>query len=236
MDGRSQQRLVVLALWSAAVLCGCTQGPFASTASWSPFAKKDDVYDPRQYGPTPREQLDEVRQIAAGADSMSAAEQEQTAEQFARRLQSETSPAMKLELLRALGRFNTPMAETALRVSLADADPQVRRTAVEAWSTRRSPQALQTLARVLASDTSLDVRLAAADGLANYEDRAAVDALAVALDDPDPALQYRAIQSLTRVTGRDYGVDVAAWRQYVQGQEPTPAPQPSFVQSWFDWF
>jgi hypothetical protein len=237
MEVGSRKRLAMLALCGAAVVCGCAQGPFASKTSWNPLAKKDqDVYDPRQYGPTPAEQLTAVRKTAARAGSMPPAEQEQTARELSRRLQGESSPAMKLELVRALGQFDTPAAETALRVSLADPDPVVRRTAVEAWSARRTPQALRTLARVIASDTDLDVRLAAADGLANFEDRAAVDALAVALDDPDPALQYRAIESLSKVTGRDYGVDVAAWRQYVQGAEPTPSRQPSIVQRWFGWF
>ncbi len=205
-------------------------------APWNPLQKDRDVFDPRQYGPTVDERKAEVQRLADRSGKMTPAEREQVAQDLSRRLQSERSPAMKLELIRALGRIDSPAAETALRVSLADPDSVVRRTAVEAWAERRNPQAVQTLARTLTSDTDLDVRLTAATALGAYQDRAAVEALGVALDDPDPALQFRAIQSLQNVTGRDYGVDVAAWRQYVQGREPITSPQPSIVQRWFNWF
>jgi hypothetical protein len=55
-----------------------------------------------------------------------------------------------------------------------------------------------------------------------------VQALGIALDDADPALQHRAVQSLERVSGEDFGDSVPAWRQYVRG-EPVNAPEPPSI-------
>jgi hypothetical protein len=38
--------------------------------------------------------------------------------------------------------------------------------------------------------------------------------LARALEDADPAVQYRAVASLKKVSGRDLGNDVNAWREW----------------------
>jgi HEAT repeat protein len=165
---------------------------------------------------------------------MTPEERDQRSQELGSQLQQETSPSKKLELVRALAKFETPMAETGLRMALADPDPIIRRAAVEAWGTRQSEQAVQVLGQTLSSDTDLDVRMATARQLGNFNSRAAIESLGVALDDPNPALQFRAIASLRMATGKDYGGDVAAWRQVVQGGEPTNFEQPSIVQRWLN--
>ena len=42
--------------------------------------------------------------------------------------------------------------------------------------------------------------------------------LGEALADADPAMQYRAVLSLKKVTGKDLGNDVDRWQQYVKGR------------------
>ena len=69
-----------------------------------------------------------------------------------------------------------------------------------------------------------DVRLAAAKALGETKNREAVAALGEALDDSDPAMQYRAVLSLKQVTGKDLGNDVNRWQQYVKGEPPEPTP------------
>jgi hypothetical protein len=81
------------------------------------------------------------------------------------------------------------------------------------------------------SDGDLDVRIAAARELGKFEDRAAVQSLGAALDDPDPALQRRAVESLRRISGEDFGNSVPAWRQYVRG-EPVDQPEPPSMVQW----
>ncbi len=66
------------------------------------------------------------------------------------------------------------------------------------------------------------MRLAAAEALGKINSPDSIKALAVALDDRDPALQYAGVQSLKAITGRDYGPDVQAWRQVASGGNPPP--------------
>ena len=73
------------------------------------------------------------------------------------------------------------------------------------------------------ADKDVDVRLAAADALGKIKSPEAVKALAVALDDRDPALQYAGVQSLKTITGRDLGPDVQAWKQVAAGENPPMA-------------
>ena len=58
------------------------------------------------------------------------------------------------------------------------------------------------------------MRLKALRELGALGDAAAVPALARALEDPDPAVQYRAVGALKAVSGRDLGDDVNAWRSW----------------------
>lgn len=69
-------------------------------------------------------------------------------------------------------------------------------------------------------DAELDVRLSAIRTLGSLRDKAAIPTLAKALEDPDPAVQYRAVASLKQVSGRDLGDDVNAWREWALDQLP----------------
>ena len=75
-----------------------------------------------------------------------------------------------------------------------------------------------------------NVRLAAARVLKNYRGPEAIQALALAVEDPNPALQLRGADSLQAVTDKDFGHDVVAWRDYVRQstrQSPTVSPIPT---------
>ena len=82
---------------------------------------------------------------------------------------------------------------------------------------------------MLRADVNPDVRLAAAKALGETKSPEAVPALGEALTDTDPAMQYRAVLSLQKVTGKDLGNDVGRWQQYVKGQQPT-ATSPSLAE------
>ncbi|MDP7304261.1 MAG: HEAT repeat domain-containing protein, partial [Pirellulaceae bacterium] len=82
--------------------------------------------------------------------------------------------------------------------------------------------------------TEDDVRSAAARALGKFRgSEAAVQALAVALDDPNPAIQHRVTLSMGAVSGRSYGADVVAWREFAQvslsaqNQPPKGASKPA---------
>ena len=65
-------------------------------------------------------------------------------------------------------------------------------------------------------DSNTDVRLAAARSIGEFSGEQAITAVAVALDDKDPALQRRVMQSLEKISGEPLGTDRAAWEQYVK--------------------
>ena len=85
---------------------------------------------------------------------------------------------------------------------------------------RGGPDASRVLAEALSGDTSVDVRIAATQALGEMRDPQAVPLLAVALEDPDPALQFRAVQAMRLASGKDLGNDVNLWRQYAKNPDP----------------
>ena len=73
----------------------------------------------------------------------------------------------------------------------------------------------------------MDVRIAAARELRRFPDRVAYEALGLALQEDDPALQYRAVESLKEASGKNYGNNLQAWQQFAEGKDPGPEYTPS---------
>jgi HEAT repeat protein len=112
-----------------------------------------------------------------------------------------------------------------LTAGLKDSDRDVRIICCETVGQHKPADAAKLLMEVLASDTEIDVRLAAARALGEFkDDPAVVVALGTALDSNDPAMQYRAVQSLRKTTGKNYDDNINTWREYVKGNNP---PEPS---------
>jgi HEAT repeat protein len=169
---------------------------------------------------SPAERLEALEQLAANADDADPARHERVAGELAKMIRDEADPVIRAEIIRTVGHYQGRTADEVLRRALKDSDAAVRVAACEAWGRRNHPESAKILAKALATDTDVDVRLAAARALGETEDPAAVQALGLALDDRDPAMQYRAVQSLEEVTGEDLGNDVDRWRQYVRGELP----------------
>ncbi|MCI0348165.1 MAG: HEAT repeat domain-containing protein [Acidobacteriales bacterium] len=218
------------ALWMAA-LCGC------QTMSWPqfwPFPERE-----RTTYNTPAMRSDAVREFAARSTGTDSPEQRQITDQLARQIQVEPDPLVRQAVIKAIAEFRTPMAQQVLEAGLADQDEMVRVTCCQALGERAatgvadpsySARSVASLAAVLKSDKDVDVRLAAAQALGSIKTPEAVQALAVALDDRDPALQYVGVQSMKSVTGKDYGPNVEAWRQVAAGQTPTTPEMPSIAE------
>ncbi len=183
----------------------------------------------------PQERIRQLREVAKAALSATPEEQEKTSAELAGQYASEEDPLIRIELVRAVAPYRTTSADMMLHKAVADSDSDVRRAACDAWGQRGGKDATTVLSETLGRDSDLDVRLAAARALGETRDSAAVAALGLALDDPDPAMQFRAVSSLQQVTGNDLGNDVGAWRQYVKGEVPQSQP-PTIVQRWFHWF
>jgi hypothetical protein len=199
-----------------AMQLGCANGPLSDLAALSPFARESDGGG--RYGPTPGQQVAEIQTIGREARDAEPATRQQIAAELAQRLMSESDPLLRERIVMALTPLAAPAATDALRQAVQDKNHAVRLRAVRAWENRPAAEAVPVLAEVLASDTNTDVRLAATRALGQFKDPAAVRPLSVALEDSDPALQFRAVQSLKKITNRDLGADLTAWRRFARGE------------------
>ena len=216
--------------WLVLIVClglvagqGCASGgDLEKLAFWK--KKKEEP----QVGPvveSPIERGKKLKELVEQAPKMSPAEQEKVVEDLVLQLQKEEIAQMRIRLLQTLGAFPQPAAIAMLSAGLKDSDRDVRIICCETVGKHKPPDSAKLLMEVLTSDTEIDVRIAAARALGEFkDDPAAIAALGTALDSNDPAMQYRAVQSLRKTTGKTYGDDINTWREYVKGTNP---PEPS---------
>jgi hypothetical protein len=169
---------------------------------------------------TPQERIEELKALPV-ASTLPAS---QLAEQLAKEIQREQDPQVRLHIVRALAKVQDPKAAAVLHAGLEDPEETVRIACCEAWAVRSGPEAIEELTTVLEAESNIDVRMAAARALGDTKNTAAVGPLSRVLADNDPALQRRAIESLKSVSGKDYGYDVQAWRQYAAGESVQTRP------------
>ena len=212
-------------------LVGCADGVMPELRPLSPWARREWQED-EVFGPTYHKKVADLAALRSSAAALSPVDREQISQQLGTRLKDESSPAMRMELVRTLGHLQTDAAQAALMQTMADENAQVRVVACQALGRRQTAESLESLGKAVAADADLDVRLAATRELGRFHDPAAAQALRPALDDRDAALQGMAMQSLRGVTGkREYANSVAAWRQYLDGGNPSPPPAPSIAES-----
>lgn len=178
------------------------------------------------------ERIKALRNLAKQASSLPPEEQERATDELCQALPKEQDVLVRSEMLRAIAMFPSPRAEAMLKAGLRDADQDVRIVCCEAWAARGGKEANIVLCEMLTSDTDNDVRLAAARALGDLKDPESVAALGLALDDSNPAIQYRAIQSLKAITGKKFET-VKEWREYIHGERKD---QPSVMDRLRGWF
>lgn len=211
--------------------CTSTMKPDWSKLAW--WKKQQKPVDTGPTIATPQDRIKKLHQMAEKAHELGPAQQEGESQDLAKVLRKEEDPLIRAEILRALAAYPTEIASKMLTAGLKDTDRDVRVACCEAWAKRKGHDATRLLSETLTSDTDIDVRMAAARALGQTGDPAATSALALALENPDPAMQYRAVQSLRQLTGKNYGDNVAVWRDYLKGNNP---PEPSLatkIKSWF---
>ena len=218
----------------AASLVGCADGPIPEMGIMNPWVRKQWDAD-EAYGPTYHRRVTVLSRWRSQARTLPKPEQEKTSQELAQQFRDERSTAVRAEVLRTLSEFPTYEAQTTLLAAVNDADPKLRAIACGGLGRRQCPESLEALSTALGADTDLDVRLAAARALASFRGPAAAKALAVGLEDNDPALQAVAMESLQSVTGKDYGTSVATWREYLRGGDPPRPPGPSIAQRLYEY-
>ncbi len=203
----------------AAALSGCT--------SWPLGGKSSDTVPGII---PPYERIASLKKLASDARSKDPAERESIASELAAQYQRETDPTIRAAMVRAMAACSGPASAAALREAAKDSDADVRIAVCKALGRQKQPEATVVLRELYAGDVDLDVRLAAGRALGQTRDPAAMATLAIGLEDRDPAVQYRTVQSLRQIAPQDLGDDVERWRQYLRGQPPPPAKTPSLVE------
>jgi HEAT repeat protein len=177
-----------------------------------------------------------VDALRASAGSLSVEQQRHWSGELKHILETHDNPLLRANAVDTLAAFSVPESNDGLRVALKDKDSSVRVAACRAWGRRSDKEAIERLAEVLGSDTDLDVRIGAARELGRFPDPLAYQALGLALQDRDPALQYRAVESLKQASGKNYGNDLNAWQTFAQGQNPGPEYTPSLAERFWELF
>jgi hypothetical protein len=217
---------------------GCAEGPLWRTGNLSPWVRQKWADEEKQYGATLRTKLSDLDALVQRAPSMDAQDRNQWSTQLSQLAMNDPSPLLRSRIIEALPLFPSADADAALRAAARDDDPSVRVAACTAWGKRGGREGLQVLSHGL-EDDDIDVRLAAIRAMGDLKEpqiaSETVRTLGVALEDKDPAIQYRAIESLRDVSGRDYGNNLVAWREFVQGGQPAVAT-PSVVERIRNWF
>lgn len=167
-----------------------------------------------RYGATADQRITELQEEAARAKQGEGAGQVAFTQALAGKVLVEHDPRVRAAMLGIAAEFDTPAAVAVCRGALEDPEARVRMAACEAWRERGGPEAVSLLAARIDADPDIDVRLKALKEIGALGDAAAVPALARALEDPDPAVQFRAVGALKDVSGRDLGDDVNAWRAW----------------------
>lgn len=194
---------------------GCSTARRAKYWNW--WYEKDKI------GPqvnSPYDRVGKLRELAASGGKMPEAEQQRLTNMLLEDIQKEEDPAMRVEILHTLTNLSNNTAAAVLKAALRDPNPLVRIAALEGWRKRGGGEAVPVLIQMMNTDKELDVRMAAARELGELRDPAAVQALGGWLDHADPAVQFRAVQSLRQITGKDFGDDVTKWKSFIQGGTP----------------
>jgi len=183
---------------------------------------------------TPSLRASSIREMGPRAADATEADRARMCEQLAQQIRTEPDPIVRLAIQETMGQFQTPLAHSVILAGLNDDDRDVRVACCRLLGERAHDSAVGPLSNIVATDSDIDVRLAAVDALGKFKTQAAVPGLAAALKDRDPAMQYAGVEAMKGVTGEEeLGNDVQAWRQYADrvlggaGNPTAIATQPS---------
>jgi HEAT repeat protein len=186
----------------------------------------------------PNERAARLQKLAEEVPKMDPARKGQTAAELTQMLKNEPDPVLRVDILRTLDLCGGPAADAMLRCALRGPDPDadVRSVACGLVGKHGGADTVKLLSDVLAGDIDKDVRMAAVRALGWTHDRTAVAAVAPALDDKDPAMQYCAVLALRKLTDRDLGNDVDRWRAAIRDGSLQRGDPPTLTERFHHWF
>lgn len=134
------------------------------------------------------------------------------------------SASARADMVYALSHINDITAVPFLMEQAKDSDPDVRAAVMLALGKLRDGRVVSVLLAGI-TDTDEVVRANAAYAMGGYYSPAVIDALVKALADPAPRVKEAAAESLTSLSGKDFGSDQTKWQSWwhAQRQEMQPA-------------
>lgn len=212
------------------ILSGCIDGPFFHLKKINPYIQEQWQAD-REKVIVFSERIDELRLLRTQIASMSPQEQTEWISKLDEILQSETSPEIRRETVLTLEKVQQrPEALAALTPLSKDKSEKVRMALVAALRQNKDQLATNTLIAMSSSDPSNNVKLSATRALGSHPSEEVKLFLGSKLEDRNIAMRFQASQALGELTGKRYGGDIDAWRQYIAGED-VPEPKASLAKS-----
>jgi HEAT repeat protein len=136
--------------------------------------------------------------------------------------------AIRAAIIRSLGNLGDRRAREVILRGVSDTDnAMIRVEACRALGKVGLPEDATTLARIMMVDKLEDCRIAAIESigsLKSHEPRI-YQILIEGMDHEDPAIRYQCLQSLRKITGKDYGTGAEVWKRELQGVVAETAPE-----------
>ncbi|MFO0890471.1 MAG: HEAT repeat domain-containing protein [Isosphaeraceae bacterium] len=132
--------------------------------------------------------------------------------------------ATKAMICRSLGELRDPRARELMVKAVSSPEPVIKIEACRALGKVGRPEDATVLAQVMSLDNLEDARVAAIDGLAELKtsDPRIHRLLIDGMEHDDPAIRLASLNTLRKISGKDLGTDVGAWRKELR---PEPGPE-----------
>jgi hypothetical protein len=224
--------LVIATILAGVLAAGCSGPSLDQRLKSALMPEPTDAKIARIRSDNPDERREALHGVAADPK---AREIPKLVEIFCLVAKSDTDPMVRSAAVRGLADMQGENVIPALRlVATKDGSPYVRVDALAALGHQAKPEGVDPVASALQSDTNSDVRVAAAEALRNFKDKAAAQALAAALADPKLAVAVKAWESLRFMTGQNLPPQVSVWTEYLASGgdlfaaygKPPPMPKP----------
>ncbi len=136
--------------------------------------------------------------------------------------------ASRAVILQTLGTLRDSRARDVVLKATNDPEPIIRVQACRALGKVGSTEDATVLARVMATDTLEDCRIAAIEALGELKpnDSRIYAVLVSGMQHDDPATRLASLDALRAISGKDYGVEAMAWQTNFL-KEPSRSPEKS---------
>ncbi len=193
-----------------ACTCGCAS-PFGPTTAMS-FMRQVER------DPDPNVRYKAYQNLGRASVYDDAEQRARAARLLVSRLDPRAEPlASRAVICRTLGDLGDPVARESMIRFCHDSDPLIRAEAYGALGKVGKPEDSTVLMQAMTLDRDDHCKAAAAMALGSLKkvDPRTEGYLVRALDSEDPRIRHAALQSLRKISGKDFGAKQGPWRAYV---------------------